>query len=430
MSSAFAIRGIAALVQLALLPAYMRFFGNQAILGVWLTVVGLLSIILNFDIGISSGLRNKLAFALGEGDRNGAKKYISSAYVALGGISLVFALLGIVAIYLTNWNAVFNIAYYTLSPALLTEMVGIVLLGLVLKFFLNLISAIFFAIQMPALNNLMSLSQSVFLLIFLHMVSPGESDNNFRMIAWANAISMNIFLLIATVIAFMTKLKDIRPSISFFCAKHARSTLGLGAAFFYLQMANLFIMQIEIFIIRFFLPDDVVEFTAYIRVFTLASVFVSLLMSPAWSAITEAMAQKRHIWVWKLYKAVFALVVVVSIMMIAIIPFLDTIFRVWLGEHAPDVIYSHALMMAFLGIVNIWISAWHTMTIGMGILKPGVVTISIAVILKLPLTVLFASMMDSWISIVLAYVLISLPTAMAMPIVAQRNIKRKMAAAI
>ena len=75
---AFAVKGASLILSLFTMPAYMRFFEDEQILGVWFTLLSVLSWILNFDLGIGNGLRNNLTSALAMGDRNAAKEYISS----------------------------------------------------------------------------------------------------------------------------------------------------------------------------------------------------------------------------------------------------------------------------------------------------------------------------------------------------------------
>ena len=107
---AFAVKGASLLVSLFTMPAYMRFFTDQQILGVWFTMLSVLTWILNFDLGVGNGLRNKLVEALTSNDRNAAREYISSAYFLIGLLMLLLLGVGYYAIPYCQWHSFFNIS--------------------------------------------------------------------------------------------------------------------------------------------------------------------------------------------------------------------------------------------------------------------------------------------------------------------------------
>jgi O-antigen/teichoic acid export membrane protein len=425
ISGSFLIKGLAALIQLALLPAYMRFFSDQAILGIWFTIIGFIGFILSFDIGIGNGLRNNLTVSIAQNDKETAKKYISSAYISLGIFTIIIALLGFIIANTLDWSTIFNISNDVLNQDILSEAVKIVFLGIVLKLFFHLISSVFYAIQIPMINNLIAVLQSLSLLVFLYIAKPGNPEQSIIMLAWANVICINLPDLIATIIAFSTKLRDIRPNVLFFKKEYAKNILNLGLLIFITQIFGLFISQIDIFITNIFSSVDVVEFQIYNRVFLFFTLLFILAMAPLWSAVTKAIAQNRYIWVLKLYKLVFLLAIIISMLLFAIIPMLGFIFNFWLGENAPIVQFDYALVSAFYGAISIFCSAWGVLSHGMGIVKPYLITRGIAVLLKLPLTYLLSSIFMNWSAVVLVIFLIMLPEAIVTPVIIYKNLKRK-----
>ena len=48
---AFIVRGVALIVSLFTMPAYMRFFKDDATLGIWFTIVSVLNWVMFFDLG-------------------------------------------------------------------------------------------------------------------------------------------------------------------------------------------------------------------------------------------------------------------------------------------------------------------------------------------------------------------------------------------
>ena len=65
----FVVKIGAVLVAFFTTPAYMRFFTNQAVLGIWFTLVSVFNMFLQFDLGLGNGLRNRLTESLAQNDK-------------------------------------------------------------------------------------------------------------------------------------------------------------------------------------------------------------------------------------------------------------------------------------------------------------------------------------------------------------------------
>ena len=83
----FGVKGLSIFVTLFTTPAYIRYFNNDEVLGVWFTVLSVLTWVLNCDFGVGHGLRNKLAELFTKNEEEKAKKYISSVYAFLAIVS-------------------------------------------------------------------------------------------------------------------------------------------------------------------------------------------------------------------------------------------------------------------------------------------------------------------------------------------------------
>ena len=133
--SAFVIKGGSMLVGIFTIPAYMRFFASESILGVWYTLLSLLTWVLNFDLGIGNGMRNMLVRAMVTDDKKRMREIISSAYIGIGLLSVVFALVAMVLIPSVNWNRMLNISSNLIAESVLQQSVSIVFIGIIFQFF-------------------------------------------------------------------------------------------------------------------------------------------------------------------------------------------------------------------------------------------------------------------------------------------------------
>ena len=78
MLGAFVVKGGSLIISVLLLPAYINFFENQTVLGVWYTILSVLNWMSLFDLGLGNGLRNKLPGVIERNDRVSVRKYIST----------------------------------------------------------------------------------------------------------------------------------------------------------------------------------------------------------------------------------------------------------------------------------------------------------------------------------------------------------------
>src|SRR5690606_11580323 len=102
--STFLIKGIALIISFFSLPIYMRFFQDENALGVWYTILSVLTWFLTFDFGIGNGIRNRLVKSIEDENEVEIKQYISSGYIILFIISFVMLLIFTPILSLLNWN--------------------------------------------------------------------------------------------------------------------------------------------------------------------------------------------------------------------------------------------------------------------------------------------------------------------------------------
>jgi O-antigen/teichoic acid export membrane protein len=191
VAASFLIKGGALLLALLTMPAYMRYFENQQILGMWFTILSVLTWVLNFDMGLGNGLRNHLVGAIAENNYTKIKKYISSAYAMIFGIVAVLLIISHVCFPFVNWNTVFNVSHTAISSEVLLETVQIVFTGILLQFLLRLITSVLYALQKSAIPSLLSLITTAIILVFVLTVNSGSVEENLKMLAYANVIAVN-----------------------------------------------------------------------------------------------------------------------------------------------------------------------------------------------------------------------------------------------
>ncbi|WP_047150842.1 hypothetical protein [Aneurinibacillus tyrosinisolvens] len=410
IAGTYIIKGGSLIISFFTIPAYMLYFSNQTILGLWFTIVSVLQWILTFDFGIGNGLRNKLVPALVKNDKQTIKKYVSSAYIVIGVISLCTILIGNFLIVLQNWNIILNISLEVIPNNVLKTVVILVFSGIVLQFFLQLITSILYAMQKTALSNSISLISSLLILLYVSFFKTGNIQTDLINLAMVSMLTVNIPLLGATVIVFSTKLKNARPSIRCYDKDYGFSILKLGGEFFWIQLALLFINSTnEIIITRMYGSQYVVEYQVYFRLFYLVVTLFSLIANPVWSAVTKAYTSKQFDWIVKLNRVLTMLVLFISVGNLALVGFSQSIVNVWIKGDAIKINYFYAFVFVLFSGVTMKNIASSCFANGLGLLKCQTIYYSFAAIFKIPIVILLSYFIKDWICIVLANTIVLLP---------------------
>lgn len=406
IAGAFLIKGFALVLSLFTMPAYIRFFNDDVVLGLWFTILSVLNWILTFDLGIGNGLRNHLTTAITENNYPEARKFIFSAYVSTGGLCAFVSMLFLVVSPFLDWNTILNISGEAVSSSALTTAINIVFVGIMLQMVLKNISSVLYALQKSSVNNFMSLCTSLITVLTLQFLPSGSNDKNLVAMAWIHIVAAILpSVVVSSYIFLRKKYGDLRPSFRDLTLNHAKLVLSLGGVFFIVQIAYMVIMSTNEFIIaRFSGNEYVVEYQIYHRIFMLGSSIIALALTPIWSAITMAISEKDYEWISSIYKKMKIIAVIGTAIEFFIIPFLQFGVDLWLGEESIDTSWHSALAFACLGSLLLFNNTFSSVANGFGKLKPQLLCFGIGAILKIPLSWILVSILDSWIGVVWANV--------------------------
>jgi len=425
--SSYLIKGLGVLCSLISMPLFLKYFSNQMILGVWFTLLSVLNWILVFDMGIGNGLRNHLTKALAKNELKSAKNLISSAYIMLGLWTVVIAIICCFLSTFINWNSFLNISTEELSRGVLLHSIIICLLGVLLSFFLRVITSIIYALQRSALTNLISFSSQF--LVLLYLITAPKCDNAEQALlnmAYAYVLCCNIPLIIASILIFSEKrMRLIRPHYKYFNRQSANTVLSLGIIFLVLQILYMIISVTDSwFIAKFYEPSCTVDYQIYYKPFSFASMLFMLALTPLWSAITKAYAEERFSWIIKLKRLLnlaFLGLIFLQVLLLFLMPWF---FKIWLRTDNIGFSYFTGICFTIYSTIFIWISIQSTLVAGLGKLKVQLVCYVIAVILKVCLILFLYKFFQNWEFVVIVTSIALLPYCVIQPIYLSRDIKK------
>ncbi len=403
ITASLIIKGSALVISLFKMPAYIRYFDNQIVLGVWFTVLSLLSWVLTFDFGLGHGLRNNLVKPIVENDKNKIKEYISSAYIIIGAVSVLILFAAYIVFPYINWNSLFNVSEELVSSTTILFAVNTLFFGIIIMSVLRLVLSVLYALQKSAVSNLITIVSSIAELLFVLLAPSYDIEINLKMLAVAHVVAANLPLLVASFVIFGKYLKGCTPSIKSFCKKAAFDILGLSGAFFYVQILFMLIASSNEFLIaRYSDPVYVVDYEIYSKLFTALGLIFTLALAPLWSAVTKAQAQKDIKWIKKTYKLFGWMSLAAVVIELSMIPFLQAIVNIWLGDAAITINYGYATAFAVMGSTFVYQSVLSTFANGMGRLKVQALCYTLGFIAKLVIVHIGMRIYSGWIVVVFA----------------------------
>lgn len=406
----FIIKGGALVISFLSLPAYIRYFENREVLGVWYTMLSLLTWILSFDFGIGNGLRNKLVGAIVRKDNDEIQTYVSSSYIVLAIVVIIGIALGVAVAPLMDWNAFFNISPSIVTHQTLVNVIIVSFITVMLQFFFRLITFILYALQKSALNNFIALITSASQLLYVLFAPSSTIKANLEMLSFVNLLCVNLPLIFATIYVFRNELKGAAPTFRKFDRKAGMSIMVLGGMFFWNQIMYMIITgSNSLFISYFISPEKVIDYQVYYRLFSVAGMLFTLALTPMWSAITKAFEENDKQWINKYFKILNRLVVVLILLEFLLIPFLQIIFDIWLQNDTILVNYTSAIVFAIFGSVFIYQTVLSTFACGLGKMKLQLVFYTVGVIAKTVFIIILIPYYPHWIIVVFSDIIVLLP---------------------
>ena len=400
---AFIVKGLSLIVSFYSMPLYMKYFSNEPVLGVWYTVLSLLSWISICDLGLGNGLRNKFLDSYYKKDFEKGKKLISSTYFSMIFVSFLILMLGLCSFPFIDFNTFLNLSTEIINPNVLKLSIFCLFVGIIFNFVLKIINSILYSIQKASINNIITLITSVLPLIGILFVPDNlDSSNNFLLLSIIHSLSINIPLILATVIIFSTSCKEFKPAFKFVDKTTSKEMLFEGIKFFSAQIFYMLLMSTnEVLITRLFAPDYVVEYNIYYKIFMMVGSLFMIALTPLWSQVTKYWSEKKYSKIRNTNKILLFISFIAIISEFFMLLILQPFINIWLGGEAIIVNNLYAIVFALYGGVYILNIVATTVANGVGELKTQIVFYSFGAFFKLPIIILLRFILDDWIIIII-----------------------------
>jgi len=397
----FGFQTISIVISLIYIPLMLDYL-TQEKYGVWLTLTSILGWFSFFDVGLGNGLRNKLAEAFSNSNLSLGRKYVSTTYAILICIfSLILFIFHFSNFYL-NWNSILNIK--TVANSELYLLTSIVFSFFLMRFVFALISVVYIANQKSSISHfVIAIGNLLSFLMVLALTYSSIKGNLILLGSFVSGIPVLVFVVVS-IVSYTGKYKDVRPSIREVDFKLSKGLMQLGLKFFFLQICAIFVFSTSsFFIAQFYGPEEVVTYTIVFKYFQLPVMVFSIILSPIWSAVTDAYVKSDFLWLKKTIKQLNALSILFTVVVIIMSILSQWVFDLWVGD---KVVFSWDLIivMAIYTIFQIWVIPYSNFINGLGKVKLTMLLTVIGIILYLVLIYVFRDLFNNSTGVVWAII--------------------------
>jgi len=395
---------------------------DQTVYGIWLTLTSFLAWFSFFEIGLGSGLRNKLAEALAVKDYDLGKAYVSTTYAILTIIVSVLALGFFIGNTFIDWTVVLNTEKELAED--LSYLALIVFGFFFLRFVFQLISVVLSADQRPAIANAFGPIGNFIVLILIYILTL-TTEGSLIYLGWVLSALPFLVLFIATIYFFKNDYKHIAPSIKFVKFKYAKDLLSLGVKFFAIQIAGLIIYQSSTIIItQYFGPAEVTVYNTAYKYFSILTMGFTIIVTPFWSAYTEAWVKQEIQWIKNIVSKLLKIWIMASLGGIVMLFFANEFYAILTPGLEVPFNLSLALLIYFVtytfgGIFNMFIN-------GVGKIKLQLILSGVSAVVFIGVSILLIEVFNLGIvSLVIASIIANIEGFLIAPIQYNKIINKR-----
>lgn len=378
----YIIRGGAMFLSLITVNTYLANLGEMKY-GLWLTISSIASWVMRGDLGIGNGLRNELAKAFAEGDKERQKQLINSSLSIFARLSMVlFLIITVVSeilmatgvlevelrapLYITNIFTCFNfilglfwsvahayqLDYYASGTTLLGTFLTVVLISVATMMGITN-NLVFFALACGAVNTMAG--------IFIMLVMKRKTGLDF---GFTRSTDQSV----------------IRP------------IMNIGIQFFVLQLGALILYSTDNVIINnLFGGTEVTKYSIITKVYGTGEELFSILLVSLWSAVTYQFSLKNYRWIADKIKRILLYWLGFGAGVVAVSFCFNFIVRIWLRERAMEFDMPIIFVFALYTIAGTFGSIFVNVSNGMGIIKLQMIMCVVEAVLNIPLSIFLAS---------------------------------------
>ncbi len=359
----FILKGISLLLSMATSSLALQALGDYKY-GVLASILSIVSWIYTFDLGIGTGLKNKLAASLGINDYYAARNYIGISYLLTILISLAFLLGAFIAFPFIDISTLLGIN----SNGENINLVVIIAVGFVCFNFITInVQSIIYAIQKSELVNAYALVGQVCYAALLYLAIT-KSINSLLYIVIVQGISQVLKNVIATIHIFYQE-SDFRPKIFHLDWNYKNGLIAFGLQAFAVQIAAAVLNFTDNLVITKCIDASAVTpYSFCYKFFGIISSVYTIILTPFWVSYPMAYEKNDKNWMIKTLRRSTSVTVLFGLGAIIAIFVFKPFSKIWLGR-ILDYQENLVLLTAIYFILQMISTNFASLCMGTGKIK-------------------------------------------------------------
>ena len=375
---------ISILCSLLIVPLTINYV-NPTRYGIWLALCSVVEWFTFFNLGLTNGFRNKFAESLAKGDKHLAKQYVSTTYVSLGFVATIICIIGLTANMFVDWANVLNIdeVYYCELKKTFAILLVIFCFSLVVKVF----SLMIIADQRPGLSSIFDVVGQILSLGAIFLLTKTTNGSLLNLALYYSSIPCFVILCASVFYFKFSQYKEYAPSFKMVKLSLVKDIVNLGWKFFVININLLIIFQlVNVFLSREAGPESVTLYNLSYKYFNIIYMVAVIVLTPYWSAFTDAYIRKDYAWMKQSLKTLERLCAIAAIFGGIMLMFSSWFYRVWLGESVIIPFKLSAVVFAYV-MSSVVANVYMYLINGIGTIKLQLITYICYVVISVPLLI-------------------------------------------
>lgn len=195
---------------------------------------------------------------------------------------------------------------------------------------------------------------------------------------------------LSMTVLFFYRFSELRPSFDSIKKERVKNILQLGFSFFILQISAVIIFTTDnIIIAQLFGPGEVTTYEIVKKLFNIIIMGHTIILTPLWSAYTEAYSKCDFVWIKKSLKMTNILMILIIVAVLIWTILSESIINIWVGDSIAIPI-GLVIAMAIYTLVHVWNNNYSYLLNGIGRVKISSFISTVGAIINIPISIIFA----------------------------------------